>query len=78
MGVYGHVRPAVPPPDDRELILFGGPLDGRITRGIAPPPGYRDFAGALCVWHAVRIASMPLWQGEQFKAAVRLWHLTQE
>jgi hypothetical protein len=67
------LRPAVPPPATRSMIMFGGPCDGAVTQGVTPPPGYRDFDGALVVWHAVRIDAMPFWQGHTFKAAVKRW-----
>ena len=71
------LRPAVPPPDQREMFLFGGPCDGDTIRAATPPPGYRDFAGALVVWHLLRIDLIPLW-APQFKLAVEHWHLQQE
>jgi len=69
----GLINMAMPPPDSRALILFGGPRDGDVLHAAAPPPGYRDFAGALVVWHLIRVESMPLWQGHQFERAVRRW-----
>jgi hypothetical protein len=71
------LRPAVPPPDLREMFLFGGPLDGTAITAAIPPPGYRDFAGALVVWHLLRIDLMPLWM-QRFKLAVEHWRLQQD
>lgn len=67
------LRPAVPPPGTRPMILFGGPSDGTVTQGVTPPPGYRDFSGVLCVWHEVRIDLMPFWSGHDFKRQVDHW-----
>lgn len=71
------LRPAVPPPDLREMFLFGGPCDGDTITAAIPPPGYRDFAGALVVWHLLRIDLIPLWV-TRFQEAVQHWHVQQE
>jgi hypothetical protein len=58
---------------EREMLCFGGPLDGQTVRLPAPPDGYRDFAGFLVVWHAVDTDAIPLWRGRAFGAAVEKW-----
>jgi len=51
------LRPAIPPidPHGREMVLYGGPDDGKIIYARVAPTGYRDTGMAMVYWEPLRV-----------------------